>query len=233
MIPDNLTVYVAVLGMAALTLLAASLFASYQRAQAYKRLLLQRLIMDASRDEHLLQRLSPVSLPREVRVALRQDILDRYRRVKRLHGRYRGIDQLISQSEQRLNSEGGDGGGALPVPADSQVFEQWQQAFQELLLLIRTGALSRPMSVPDRQRLSNLVLERQAECLFGHYMNLADKLKSDDRTAYARSQLQQLTEWLRGLGINTERIQSLIKQAEEAYQYLLTGKVPKPEANTA
>lgn len=233
MIPDKLTVYVAVLAMAMLTLLVASLFSSYQRAQAHKRLLIQQLQRGLRRNESLLMRLAPVSLPRDARVALRQDILDRYRRIKALNWRTPGIDSLIEQSEQRLNAEGGDAGPKTPVPADTVVFERWQQAFLELMTLVQSGSLSRPLTGEARHKLVVQILERQAECIYAHHLNQADKAKADDRRPVARRQIQQATEWIRALGVDTERVQALLKQADEAYQYLLTGEAPKQDQNSA
>ncbi len=228
MIPDNLTVYVAVLGMAMLTLLVASLFSSYQRAQAHKRLLIQQLQLGVQRNESLLMRLAPVSLPREIRLALRRDTFDRYRRIKALNRRNPGIDNLLAQSEERLNSEGGDTGPKTPVPADTAVFERWQKGFNELMQLVQGGRLSRPIAGEARHKLVVAILERQAESIFAHHMNQADEMKADGRLPMARRQIQQATEWIRALGVHTDRVEALLKQADEAYQYLLTGEAPTP-----
>jgi hypothetical protein len=226
MIPDNLTIPAAVIGMAVLTVVAAGLFSSYQRGQAYKRLRLQRLLLGAHHAEDLLERLVGVSLPRDIRVLLRQDIHDRYRLVARLHSRYPEVDKLITQSEQRRAAEGSDVGKVLPVPKDYATFEQWQSGFGELLAIIQMGGLLKPLPANLRQRYRVQLLERHAECLYGHFMNQADKCKTDDRPSVARSQIQQLTERLRALGVKTDRTQELLAQAEEAYQYLLTGATP-------
>jgi len=226
MIPDNLTIPVAVIGMAVLTVIAAGLFSSYQRGQAYKRLRLQRLMQGIQRIEVLLEQLAGVSLPRDIRVLLRQDIHDRYRLVARLYARYPQVGNLIAQSEQRRNAEGSDVGKVLPVPEDYAAFEQWQLGFSELLTIIQTDGLLRSQPAHLRQRYRVQLLERQAESLFGHFMNQADKCKADDRPSVARSQIQQLTERLRAFEIKTERTKELLTQAEEAYQYLLTGAAP-------
>lgn len=101
MIPDNLTLPAVVLGMAVLTLLAAGLFSTYQRAQAQKRRRIQGLLLGVRRAETLLTDLSGVSLPRDVRVLLRQDIRDRYRLVARIHPRYPEVQSLIEQADRK------------------------------------------------------------------------------------------------------------------------------------
>lgn len=230
MIPDDLTIPAAVIGMAVLTVMAAGLFSSYQRAQAYKRLRIQHLMMHVQRMEMLLAQLASVSLPREVRVLLRQDIHDRYRTVARMYARYPQIQHLVVQSEQRCASEGVEKGKMVPVAQDYAVLEELQQAFTALLQIIQDDGLLKSLPMDLRLRYRTQILERQAETVFGYFMNQADKCKTDGRQAMARGQLQQLTERLRGLGIKTERIEELLKQAEEAYQYLLTGAVAAPEA---
>lgn len=226
MIPDDLNLPAAVLGMAVLTLVAAGLFSTYQRAQALKRLRIQRLIHGARRVESVLERLAPVSLPRDLRVLLREDIRDRYRLVARIHARYPDIARLIEAAEQRRAAEGADVGQTLPVADSAETLEQWQAAFRELLSTLYDGSLLKPPAGERRERLRTQVLERQAECVFGHFMNQADKFKTEGRVAAARSQVQQLTEWLRGLPLRSERTRELLDQAEEAYRYLLNGTVP-------
>lgn len=231
MVPDDLTVTVAVLSMAALTLFVASLYTTYQRAQAYKRMKIQQILIKIGEEEAVLSHLLAVALPRDVRLAIRQDILHRYRRIRGLHRKFKDIDHLLEDSEQRLSSEGADAGAQLPVPSNQAVFEQWQHGFHDLMLLLQPGGLSTPMASAQRQLLVQHVLERQAECFFGHFMNQADKHKGAENRTAARGQIQQLIDWLRALGVRTERIQALLSQAEEAYQYLK--QAPATEAPEA
>lgn len=230
MIPDNLTLPAAVLGMAVLTLVSAGLFSSYQRAQAHKRRRIQALILGVRRAEVLLSRLAPTSLPRDIRVLLRQDIHDRYRLVARIHPRYPRIQQLIEQAEQRRSAEGGDAGMVLPVPGDPETLASWQAGFGELLDMLARGGLVAPLPADLRERHRTQVIERQAECLFGHFMNQADKRKGEGRLNAARGQVQQLTESLRNLPVRTERTADLLRQAEQAYRYLVDGTVPAEDA---
>lgn len=230
MIPDHLTLPVAVLGMAVLTLVAAGLFSSYQRAQAYKRRRIQALILGVRRAETLLARLGPTSLPRDVRLLLRQDIHDRYRLVARIHARYPRVQELIEHAAQRRDAEAGDAGKVLPVPDGPETLASWQAGFAELLDILARSALVTPLPAEQRERYRTQVIERQAECNFGHFMNQADKRKGEGRQNAARSQVQQLTEYLRSLSIRTERTTDLLRQAEEAYRYLLDGTAPTEDA---
>ena len=225
MIPDHITVPIAVIGMTVLTLIASGLLASYQRGQAYKRLRIQRLMQGVHRAEGLLVQLAGVSLPRDIRVLLRQDIQDRYRLIARISSHSARLQGLIAQSEQRRNAEASDVGQVLPVPQDFVTFQHWQLGFSELLDMVQSGGLIKSLSTDMRQRYRLQLLERQADTVFGHFMNQADKCKTEGRLLMARSQVQQLIERLRALGINTEHTQKLQAQAEEAYQYLLTGEI--------
>lgn len=225
MIPDNLTMPVTVIAMAVLSLLAGALFRAYQRSQQLKRARIQHLVKGARHAEHLLVDLSGVSLPREVRLALRQDIYDRYRLVGRIHSGYPRVDQLIREAEQRRGSEGGDARQALPVADSAETLTRWVNAIKEIEQIVQHGGLLKPLAVEQRSTLFTALAERHAECLFGFFMNEADKLKTGGRVLAARNRLQHLLELLRAVGARTERIMELIGQAEEAYQYLLTGTV--------
>ena len=108
------------------------------------------------------------------------------------------------------------------------------KANSKALAELESDGLLKPLPMDLRQRYRTQLLERQAETVFGHFMNQADKCKSDGRASMARSQVQQLVERLRALGISTERTQQLLAQGEEAYQYLLTGGLAlSAEANKA
>jgi hypothetical protein len=61
-------------------------------------------------------------------------------------------------------------------------------------------------------------------------MTQADKLKQEGRYMTARNRIQQAQEMLRGLGLNTERVQQLLREAEAAYRYLLDGAMPQAAA---
>lgn len=230
MIADYLSIPVTVVGMALLTLVAAGLLSTYQRGQAYKRLRLQGLLQGARHMETLLTQMAGASLPRDVRVMLRQEIRDRYRLIARIHPRFPQVQRLITEAEQKRGAEGSDVGQALPVPDSQATFDQWQAGFRELLAILQAGALLKPPAPDLAARYRRQLLEREAECLFGHFMNQADKFKGEGRASVARTQVQQLTEWLRSLPTKTERTQDLLAQAEEAYQYLLKGKIPADAA---
>lgn len=225
MVPHNISIMAAVLGMVVLTILAASMVSAYQRHLAIKRQRIQRLLHGAQRGERLLTQLAGVSLPRDIRLMLRNDVLDRYRAVSMLHKSYPGIEQMIQQAQQRINAEGIDAGQVLPVPANEEVFEQWQVCIAELFELLKGKGLLRPQAPDVCQTYREQLLERQAECLFGHFMNMADQLKQSGREMVARNRIQQLSELLRALGLHTKRVNALIEQAEEAYQYLLNSQV--------
>jgi hypothetical protein len=223
MIPASLNIVSAVIGLVVLTLLAASLVSAYQRHVQLKRHHIQRLLLGAQRAERLLAQLAAIALPRDIRLLLRQDILDRYRAVARLHKGYPAIEPMIQQALQRLNGEGSDVGQVLPVPADEEAFGLWQSGIAELLEVLTRGGLLRPQAPDARQTYRERLLERQAECCFGHYMHLADELKQQGRATIARSRIQHLSELLLSLDLHSKRVESLRAQAEEAYQYLMRG----------
>lgn len=233
MIPDNLSVMVSVIALVAATLLAAGLVGAYQRHQQYRRRRIQALIQGAQRNERLLQQLSGVNLPHDIRVLLRRDIQDRYRAVAALHAGYPAIGELVQQAEQRCSSEPGDAGRQLPVPPDATVFEQWRQGMQELLALVQHNGVLRPLAAATRRDYQEQLLVRLAECLYGHHMNEADKLKQDARHMTARNRIQHLQEMLRALPSSSERIQELLAEAEAAYRYLLDGIVRAAEDQLA
>lgn len=223
MIPDNLNSMAAVTGMVVLAVLTASLVTRYQQSQQQRRARIRQLMAGVHRLEELLQRLAGISLPGDVRILLRRDILARYRAVRRVYRGYPGVDRLIQQAEQRLNAEAPDAGAVLPVPPDTLTFEQWISGLHEVIEMVRYGRLLEPVPLTTRSGLLQQLLEREAECLYGHHMNEADKFKQADRMTQARSRVQLAQELIRGLGVRTERVNGLLGEAEQAYQFLLRG----------
>jgi hypothetical protein len=223
MIPDHLNTLATVCGMALLTVLTASLVSSYHKSQQQRRARIRQLMAGILRLEGLLQSLAEVSLPREARLLLRRDILARYRTLRRVHRGYPAIDSLIRQAQNRCDSEGPDAGVVLPVPPGQEVFELWIGGLREVTDIVRYGRLHEPVPVSGRNGMLQQLLERQAECLYGHHMNQADKLKQAGRTLNARSRIQGMQEQIRSLGVHSERVDELMREAEKAYQFLMYG----------
>lgn len=223
MIPDDLKTLATVSGMLILAVLAASLVVSYHNSQQLRRARLRQLVAGIRRLEGLLQVLAGVSLPRDVRLLLRRDILARYRAVRRVHRGYPGIDSQIQQASSRLDSEGMDAGSVLPVPPSQEVFDLWIGGLRALTDIVRYGQLQEAVPVASRTGVLQQLLVRQAECLYGHHMNQVDKLKQAGRNLNARSRIQVLQEQVRALGVHDERVDALMAEAEMAYQYLIYG----------
>lgn len=223
MIPDNLNTIAAVTGMVVLAVLMASLVTRYQQSQQQRRARIRQLLAGAQQLEDLLQLLAGIPLPRDARSLLRRDILARYRAVQRVHRGYPGVGRLIRQRAQRLDSEGPDAAAALPVAPNPQTFHLWIVGLHEVIEIIRYGRLLEPVPLPTRNGVLQSLLEREAECLYGHHMHEVDKLKQAGRVAAARHRIQHLQEQIRMLGVRSDRISQLLDETEQAYQYLLHG----------
>jgi hypothetical protein len=219
----NLNSIAAVAGMVVLAVLAAGLVTRYQQSQQQRRARIRQLVAGVRRLEELLLRLVGVSLPRDIRCLLRQDILNRYRAVHRVHRGYPGVDKLIRQAEQRLGAEGPDAGAVLPVPPDPQTFERWIAGLHEVAGIIRHGRLLEPVPVATRNRLFQQLQEREVECMYGYHMNEADKFKQAGRLSQALYRARFVRDRLRALGMNSERIRGLLNEAEQACQFLQHG----------
>jgi hypothetical protein len=223
MIPEHLQTIAVVAGMIFLAVLTASLVTSYHTSQQLRRMRIRQLIVGIHGMEGLLQQLVGVSLPRDVRLLFRRDILARYRALKRVHGSYPGIDDQIGKARRQLEGEAPDAGPVLPVPPSQQVYEQWMAKLSEVVEVVRHGQLKVAVPLPERTAMLQQLLERQAECLYGYHMNEVDKFKQEGRIINARSRIQSLQDLIRSLGVHTPRVEELLDESEKAYQFLMYG----------
>jgi hypothetical protein len=109
------------------------------------------------------------------------------------------------------------------VPPSQQVFETWIAGLTEAINTIRYSNLNDPVPLPDRTRMLQQLLERQAECLYGYHMNEVDRLKQEGRSVNARSRIQSTQDLIRSLSIHTDRVSELLDESEKAYQFLMYG----------
>lgn len=224
MIPEHLQTIAAVAGMIVLAVLTASLVTSYHTSQQLRRMRIRQLIGGIHGLEALLQLLAGVSLPRDVRLLFRRDILARYRALKRVHASYPGIDEQIARARRQLEGESPDAGPTVPVPPSQQVYEQWMAGLSEAVDIVRHGRLQLAVPLPERAAALQRLLERQAECLYGYHMNEVDKFKQEGRIINARSRIQNLQDLIRSLGVHTPRVEELLDESEKAYQFLMYGR---------
>lgn len=233
MIPEHLQTLAAVAGMIILTIFAASLVTSYNTSQQLRRMRIRQLVLGVHRLEEVQQQLVGIALPRDIRLLIRRDILARYRAIKRVHSHYPDIDRQIREARQKLDAEGPDSGPAMPVPPNTQVYEQWINGLTELVQMLRFGSTHEPVPLSQRAVLLQLLLERQVECLYGHHMNEVDKLKQEGREISARSRIQTMQDLIRSLGIHTPRVEELLDESEKAYHFLMYGGLPEEGGETA
>jgi hypothetical protein len=206
----------AVLGLLAATLLLAAINHRYQRYQAEVRAAVRRFEARLLQITEALAALGPVPLSRELRVLLRADVLARYQRIARLYRRYPDIRQRLAEAETALHAEG-DLPGRNVGPIDSeQSFRRFTSSLDNLIDIIRHGALLQPVPRDVREIFVRELGERRAEVMARFHLVEARRLEQQGDLTKARAHLTTLMQRLRRLGPSTPFVQALYDEAEQA-----------------
>lgn len=206
----------AVTGMLLAMLFMAAVLNRYQAHQARVRSVVARLDRGVRQIEEALSALQGMPLSRELRVALRGEVLARYQRIRKLHSRYPSIIAAIRQAETALGSEGPPGAGGVP-PIDS--FDALHRVLGALDVLIDElahGMPVQPMPRDVRAIFCRELGERRAEAAARFHLVQARQLEEKGDVTRARGHLTTLMQLLRTRGPSTEFVRELYAEAESA-----------------
>jgi len=210
----------AVLGLLSATLLMGALVNRYQAHQALVGSRVRRLEAGAAQIAEALSVLRGVPLSRELRLALRGEVLARYQKIRRLYRRYPAILERIRAAETAMHAEGAKGPGGVGPIADEPALRRTLRALDLLLGVMETGGALQPLPADVRGIFRRELGERRAEVLSRFHLVESRRLENAGNLMRARTQLTRLLQVLRQRGPATDFVRELYAEAESAMSML-------------
>lgn len=200
-----------------LTLLLASIYRRYQMHLDNKRAAMQRLANNAGLLSSTLDALKPLPIKKEVRVLLRQEVIECLNGIKRLNPKLKDIETRIKEAEGRVNSEQSEAGIEITTP-DTE--EELNRIIEAIELLISFFAPGRMLTKPDSTRRTEYkthLQEIRAELRYHFFTESAAALYQEGKRDPARSQLKRLMRYFQQLGPNTTLLRERYGDVEQRF----------------
>jgi hypothetical protein len=205
-----------VMGMLLAMLFMAALVNRYQAHQARVRVSVRRARARIDGISQCLTELAGVPLSRELRVALRSEILARYQHVRRLAPRYPDIAAMIRSAENALQGEGARPSRGVGPLEDDQAFRTTVAALDALIDTIEQADTIQPIPRDVRVIFCRELGERRAEVMARFHLVQAGRCERDGKMTGARGHLTTLLHILRERGPSTDFVRELFAEAEAA-----------------
>jgi len=210
----------AVLGLLLATLLMGSLVNRYQAHQALVGSRVRRLEAGAAQIAEALSVLRGVPLSRELRLALRGEVLARYQKIRRLYRRYPALLEHIRAAEAALHAEGAKGAGGVGPIEGEAALRRTLRALDLLLGVTEPGGALQPVPADVRGIFRRELGERRAEVISRFHLVEARRFENAGNLMRARSHLTMLSQVLRQRGPATDFVRELYTEAESAMSML-------------
>ncbi len=210
----------AVAGMLAAALLVAGLMTRYQAYLALVRVAVHDLEAGLNRIAGALDTLRSVPLSRELRVALRAEVLARLHKVGSLHRRFPQLGERVVAARRALESEGPTrSNGVGPIDNERQL-HQLIAAIDSLRVLLARETTLQPIPQDVRAIFRRELGDRRAETLARYHLVKARQLEAVGKVSAARTQLTTLLHQLRHQGAPTEFVRNFYIETESALSAL-------------
>jgi hypothetical protein len=223
----------AVMGMVLATLLLAAILNRYQAHQAAVRVAVRRLDSGLSVISNALDALVRVPLSRELRVALRGEVLARCQKIRRLYRRYPAIMDKIRAAEDALSTEGPPRSDGVGVIESEQALRGTVAALDDLMAVIGHGDTLQPLPRDVRGIFQRELGERRAEAMARFHLVEARRQQGNGNVNPARKHLTTLMRVLRQRGPSTDFVRELYAEAEAAFACLTKPQRVAPEGDAA
>jgi hypothetical protein len=214
--PDEWGVPLVVMGMLLAMLFMAALVQRYQAHQARVRSAVRRSRSRIDGISQYLTELTGVPLSRELRVALRGEILARYQHIRRLHPRYPDIVATIRSAEHALQGEGARPDRGVGPLEDDQAFRTIIAALDALTDVVQQVETVQPIPRDVRVIFCRELGERRAEVMARFHLVQSMRCESEGKMTGARGHLTTLLHILRERGPSTDFVRELYAEAEAA-----------------
>ncbi len=232
-VPGEWAIPVAVIGMLLAMLFMAAMVNRYQAHQARVRASVRRNQMRIDGISDCLASLQGVPLSRELRVALRGEILARYQRIRQLYPRFSDVCNKIRMAEQALQSEGARPQGGVGPIEDDQVFRATVAALDALIATVDQADTIQPIPRDVRAIFGRELGERRAEVMARFHLIQSMHCEREGKLTGARGHLTTLLHILRQRGPSTDFVRELYAQAEAALIALTDRHIGPPTGASA
>jgi hypothetical protein len=207
-------VLVAVAGLIAALVALTWLQQRYQLFRVRIASAVQPLERGALAIEVALQALRRVPLSRELRVLLRAEVLQRLRRIQRLHRGYPGLRERLVDAERSLEGEGTSQGSGIGAIDDEATYQRINAALETLSGIIGRNQLLQPIPFDVRAIFLRQLGERKAELMARYHLVGARRSAAKGNASTARSHVMTLLNALRHQVPQTPFVRALRQEAE-------------------
>lgn len=207
----------AVIGLVVLTLFLASLYRKYQEMQAIRRQRIAMLLAGVEQLDRVLDQTAPLGLSRELRVALRKDLVKRLKAVQAVCASYPGVQGRIRKVQGQVDAE-----GPMTVnrqkSTDKSLLTGQLNALLELRRILAEGGLSEPVSAAELPGFLHDVDEARVRVQFDYHLAMYEAYRNMKASAKARSHLVALTKMIDAVKLPGEAINVMRQEAKRLSQ---------------
>lgn len=215
-VPEEWAIPVVVIGMLLAMLFMAAMVNRYQAHQARVRASVRRNQMRIDGISECLTGLQGVPLSRELRVALRGEVLARYQRIRQLYPRYPELGDKIRMAEQAVQGEGARPQSGVGPLEDDQVFRATVAALDALIATVEQADTIQSIPRDVRAIFGRELGERRAEVMARFHLVQSMHCEREGKLTGARGHLTTLLHILRQRGPSTDFVRELYAEAEAA-----------------
>lgn len=218
MFTEQLLLPLVVIGLVVGTLFLSGLASRHRQHEAARRSIVQSMEAAIRRVEQALDGLAGEGLDRDLRQALRRDVLDRYRMIGEVCTNYPGLAASLQQAETRLNAEDCDRPHQALTPPSEIELHKLIHALDDLRDYLQVEGTLHPLSVRQRELLPEYLGEYAADLLANYYHAKFDLLVGEGKRKEGIALMKQLMALLGDRGPDTDRVRGLYHAARAAIE---------------
>ncbi|MEW8506075.1 MAG: hypothetical protein AB2598_05185 [Candidatus Thiodiazotropha sp.] len=209
-----MSIFFAVGGLLIFALVLASLAHRYHAYVEERRQHVQRILKRVDEIDRLVQRMVGLPVPAEMERILRRDILARLQAAKGIHGRYPGIDGMLSTARQALDQAAPR---AASVEMNEQKIERFTRLMGELEWLLKENRLLVEINEEEKEALLGTLVMRQTETLHHYHLGEAKRLLQGNQLHQALWHCEQVKLMVKGAGFSNDELEGWYQEADRLH----------------
>ncbi|MCK5662614.1 MAG: hypothetical protein KAI17_03960 [Thiotrichaceae bacterium] len=202
-------------GLLFLTVLMSSVAEAYEIKQREKRILILKIKNSLDDISHILEKLKPYSIPKDVNNLLLNEIIVRLQKIQLIDRHFHGIQTLLEEARETYHS---DTAPAETINLSIKTEQEYKEVMIVLRHLIKLLASSDWLAGVSPEQLNQYTAEIllfRCEKIVQFYTDKANILLNDNRFLPAKENYSYILSALKSSGIiDNPRVMELTEQAE-------------------
>ncbi|MEW8029956.1 MAG: hypothetical protein AB2792_12025 [Candidatus Thiodiazotropha sp.] len=215
---DQMAIIFTVGGLLVLTLILASIAHRYHAFVEERRQHVQRILKRVEEIDGIIRRMVCLPIPVELERLLRGDILARLQAVKKVHARFKGINEMLIQAQQAVEQV-----AVRPATGDlsEQKVERFARLIGEIEWLLKEDRLLVVINDQEREQLLEMIDTRRMETLYGYHMREANRKLKGNQLHQAQWHCEQVKSVLSNHALEHDKIDGWYQEADQLYQQVV------------